>query len=347
MNRQSVLINHNRCKEGYPHAPATRQRILTLLSMAIVFAVLSLLGIPPKHAVAQSDVVFAIADFTVSTAETTVTVPVSLVTPASVTLTGFRVELSYDATKLSVASCTLANLGFCNSATAGTVVFNGVNTGGIADGDVATIVFNITSGATGSSALTMSLSQILDASLTDITSSAIADDGSITIQADAVDVDDRMTRAIDFSTVAFTGPTNPPAASALLGSYNLDFQFTYSGSGLSLSGLYLQVNTATDAALLNADDGIGDVGSILTIDDTGLPGGDNVLDPTEMVAVPMVIGVNAAGWVLDFDLMGIEQTVTVSSNEPVQREVLLGRVVITEEDLSNVSQIYLPLVTAD
>lgn len=345
MMTECFRTKRNQLQQSVAHMLTGMGRSLTILLLALWCATMAL-WVTPQVAFAQTDIIFTAPDLTVAPTDTTVEVPISFVTPTDVTLTGFRVELTYDATKLSVDSCTLVNTGFCNINTAGTIIFNGVGFAGIADGTVATIVFTIANGATGTSPLTMSLSQILDSSLTDITARATTEDGSITIQAGAVDVDDRMTRSIDYATVVFTGPTDPPSPSALLGQYELDFQFTYTGSGVPLSALYLQVNTATNSALLNADDGIGAVDSVLTIDDASLPGGDAAFASGEMLAVPMVIGVNAAGWVLEFDLMGIEQTVTVSSNESVQREVLLGRVVLTEEDLQNASQIYLPLVTS-
>ncbi|MEZ4736522.1 MAG: hypothetical protein R3E79_56265 [Caldilineaceae bacterium] len=186
MSIQHRFVSTHRSAQVHWTLPTKVGRLIGYTTLAMAIAILAMLT-PIKSAVAQGTIVFTAPDLTVSMTDSAVTVPITFVTPADVTLSGFRVALTYDATKLAVVSCTLVNPGFCNTATAGELLFNGVNIRGIADGEIASIVFAIRSGATGTSALTMRLSQLLDTSLTDLTSRATPQGGSITIAAQPTD----------------------------------------------------------------------------------------------------------------------------------------------------------------
>lgn len=122
---------------------------------------------------------------------------------------------------------------------------------------------------------------------------------TITI-SDLVEKDVRplMTEAIE--SIAY----DPLATShASLGELIVDFKFTYV-SGSPLDNISFTINKADQSVVVNTDQGVGGVGSTLTILNMDLPGDNSKFEEGEDLVVQFVIGIEASPWGVDFDMFG-------------------------------------------
>lgn len=160
----------------------------------------------------------------------------------------------------------------------------------------------------------------------------------------AIDVDARMTRALGSYT--YDSTSSPPLATKGTLSINFDFNYNNNG-GPPLNGIYVKVNTATQATMMNTDSGPGGVGAIKSIADSSLPGGDSLFSPNETLTVPFVIGIADTPWGLNFDLFGVEQPVLAAGNseDDAIEAVYLGSFVIdgnTIRPVTDANTIFIP-----
>lgn len=123
-----------------------------------------------------------------------------------------------------------------------------------------------------------------------------------------------MTRA--FAGVSYD-PTNNNLPFDARGTLSLDIAFTNTGSD-NLSNFYLLVNTATTSSLTNPsiDENNGGVGSVLTVSNSSLPGGDSLLGNSEAVTVSIDIDIAAGGfWTLNFDVVASDEVRAVKGTQ--------------------------------
>lgn len=294
------------------------KRLKSSASCGLAVAAALTMWAAPEAASAQTkDIFISAPDLTLTSTDTSVTVPLTLDAPDTASVGGFQFNLEYDSSKLTVASCTptLGLFGNCNSGTAGIIRANGISLSPIANGEIYNIVFDVVNGATGTSALDLTVTEATQVpSVADLTARADAIDGSVGIEEEVL-----AEMTIQRTSISWNAASDDSNPDAVLGYYDANFNFTNSGTK-NLHGLYFQVTEATNSTLLNADGdnkGVGGIYTVPLVNGQYAGNDDDTLNPTELFSANLQYGVNAKPWKIKLDLWAVDRSGVNADPAPV------------------------------